>query len=127
MQEKEEKKGIIGPFFEILTLSFNWSGRFSRRQFIIQNIGLFFIFGSLSLFLDLTIGSPQHGSSEEVVAWALASLFWISISIAAIRRFHDIDKSGWYVLLMFIPLVNLLVLAELLFTQGKEIGKTRWG
>lgn len=125
----EGKKGIIGQFLEILKLSFNWSGRFSRRQFIILYIGINSIFVSLVLLIELTgsIGSIQLGSTEEVVAWALAFFFLIYNSIAAIRRFHDMNKSEWYVLLMFIPLVNVLVLAELLFTQGKEIGKTRWG
>jgi uncharacterized membrane protein YhaH (DUF805 family) len=42
--------------------------------------------------------------------------------VAGIRRLHDMDKSGWYLLLAFIPLVNFFVLLWLLFWPGTD----RW-
>jgi len=132
---KEEKKGIIGQFLELLMLSFNWSGRFSRRQFITYTIGIYSIVVSLVLLIVLTgsIGSVQPGSTEEIVALALTVILQISNSIAVIRRLHDLDISGWYYLLIHIWIVlDILIIfyvcyIYLLVKKGKEIGETRWG
>ena len=42
--------------------------------------------------------------------------------VAFIRRWHDLGKSGWFTLLMLIPLVNFLVLLYLLFASGVKQG-----
>jgi uncharacterized membrane protein YhaH (DUF805 family) len=44
---------------------------------------------------------------------------------AAVRRLHDQDKSGWLVLLGFIPLINLVLLV-LLFLEGTK-GDNKYG
>ena len=43
---------------------------------------------------------------------------WFSI-VAGIRRLHDLNITGWYLLLAFVPLVNLWVILRLLFDLGK--------
>ena len=35
-----------------------------------------------------------------------------------IRRFHDLGKSGWYVLTLIIPLIDIGVILYLLFAPG---------
>ncbi len=134
---KEEKKGIIGQFLELFKLSFNWSGRFSRRQFVTYNVGIFFIVFSITLLIVLTGLHVQFGSTVwvDVVLLTLVAIGQISNSIAVIRRLHDLDKSGWYFLLIYIPIVlGVLFLIffyvcyiYLLVKKGKEIGETRWG
>lgn len=122
---REEKKGIVGQFIEAVKLSFIWSGRFSRRQFILILFGgilMEFLIGILLWFL---------GWDEDLIfkfVDLIVLIFFVVFVGAAIRRFHDIDKSGWYVLLLFIPLVGFVVFVlDLILEQGKEIGKTRWG
>ena len=39
--------------------------------------------------------------------------------IFAIRRFHDINASGWWSILVFIPLLNLIAALVLMFAPGK--------
>ena len=43
--------------------------------------------------------------------WMIVALFsmWIYLAICT-KRWHDLDKSGWMSLIMFIPLVNLIPL-----------------
>lgn len=130
---KEENKGIIGQFLELFKLSFNWSGRFSRRQFITYNVGIFFIVFFNSLLIVLTGLHVQIGSTEWYVLLTLAAIGQISNSIAVIRRLHDLDISGWYYLLIHIWIVlDVLIIffvcyIYLLVKKGKEIGETRWG
>jgi uncharacterized membrane protein YhaH (DUF805 family) len=44
----------------------------------------------------------------------------------AIRRLHDTDRSGWWVLLVFIPLVGAIVLIVWYCSRGTE-GSNRFG
>lgn len=53
------------------------------------------------------------------VAVGLAFLCSIPASIAlGVRRLHDINKSGWFLLLTLVPVVGILVVIPLLFFPG---------
>lgn len=42
------------------------------------------------------------------------------------RRLHDLDKSGWWMLLLCVPLVNILFYIYILFFKGTE-GPNQYG
>jgi uncharacterized membrane protein YhaH (DUF805 family) len=42
------------------------------------------------------------------------------------RRLNDLDRSGWWFLLSFVPVVNLLLTIYLVFFPGSE-GSNNWG
>jgi uncharacterized membrane protein YhaH (DUF805 family) len=44
----------------------------------------------------------------------------------AVRRLHDIDRSGWWFLLIFIPLVGAIVLMAFWCMRGSK-GLNRFG
>lgn len=52
----------------------------------------------------------------------LAGVFFLLLGIAGlmlnIKRCHDLDKTGWFVLLLAVPLLNAVVLLYLLFARG---------
>jgi uncharacterized membrane protein YhaH (DUF805 family) len=59
---------------------------------------------------------------EPTVAAGVAGLYylvglWPSLAIY-IKRAHDRGRSGWFVALMLVPVLNLWVLVELLFLPG---------
>jgi uncharacterized membrane protein YhaH (DUF805 family) len=57
-------------------------------------------------------------------AWNLVTLIpGLAISI---RRLHDLDRSGWWVLLSFIPLVGAIILLVWFATKGTA-GPNRYG
>ena len=43
-----------------------------------------------------------------------------------VRRFHDQDKSGWFVLLGFIPIVGGLIVLVFMLLEGTK-GPNRFG
>ena len=53
------------------------------------------------------------------------SLFVFSISLS-VRRLHDIEKSGWYILLHAIPLVNIIFAFWLLF-KTSDVQTNQYG
>lgn len=57
----------------------------------------------------------------------ISMLFFLWFLIAAqIKRWHDIDRSGWLVLINFVPFGSLYSLAELGFQRGKH-GPNEYG
>ena len=44
---------------------------------------------------------------------------WAKLALAA-KRFHDVGKTGWLCLLLFIPLVSLIAFIFLLAARGNE-------
>lgn len=51
------------------------------------------------------------------------SVFGLSITV---RRFHDLEKSGWFCLLGIVPLVNFITGLYLLFAPG-TYGNNQYG
>ena len=62
--------------------------------------------------------------------WIFLGLFFLITLIpsfaVAVRRFHDIDKSGWFILISIIPLVGWIIMLVMLVGKGTE-GKNRFG
>jgi len=58
---------------------------------------------------------------------AISMLALLIPSIAAgIRRLHDTDRSGWWLLIAFIPLIGVIVLL-VFFVSGGTAGANRFG
>jgi uncharacterized membrane protein YhaH (DUF805 family) len=60
----------------------------------------------------------------------LELLFHVAILIpsiaVAVRRLHDLDRSGWWLLLAFVPLVGVIILIVWMCTRGTP-GANRFG
>ena len=60
----------------------------------------------------------------------LSSLFSLAVLVPSIavgvRRLHDIDRSGWWLLIMLIPLIGLIVLLIWFVKKGTD-GPNRFG
>jgi uncharacterized membrane protein YhaH (DUF805 family) len=66
-------------------------------------------------------------SMQNILFSLIVTLAILAPSIcAAIRRMHDKDKSGWWLLILFVPLIGLLYILYLFVTRGTE-GDNRFG
>ena len=80
----------------------------------------------IAIFIDGMIGSDFGGSGYGVVT-ALAGLALIVPSIAVgIRRLHDTDRTGWWLLIALVPLVGAIVLLVFYVTEGTK-GDNQYG
>lgn len=53
--------------------------------------------------------------------FSLFFIFWIFLQFSfSIRRAHDLNQSGWFVLLGLIPLLNIYILIKLGFERGDK-------
>jgi uncharacterized membrane protein YhaH (DUF805 family) len=107
-------------------------GRFSRSQFAF----FYFVPILVSAVLGFLLGFIQPWSTGFTVAEFLGILAgwliwpWLPfqvylVIVAGVRRLHDLNRSGWYLLLAFVPLVNVVMILSLLFAPGKVEGN-KW-
>jgi|LGOV01.1.fsa_nt_gb uncharacterized membrane protein YhaH (DUF805 family) len=100
---------------------FSFDGRLNRLRFFGYGLTLAII-GSV---FDIIIESVDNiGVLLGLLILAIiVAVFEVSICV---RRLHDIDKSGWYVLLQVIPIVNVILAFVLTFMKGTD-GPNEYG
>lgn len=100
-------------FLLFFTRAFDFRGRSSRKEFwlgILPNAIIMVILGGLLLYSLLAYDKVINTFS--IIMIALFTLFCFiellpSISLI-IRRMHDIGKSGYYIYVLFIPIVGFV-------------------
>jgi uncharacterized membrane protein YhaH (DUF805 family) len=118
----------------IRELLFSLDGRISRGTFWAVLISLAIVNAVLraaTLRTAAVVLNGLGGIDRFVFAvgllWTIVAFFatWIFLAICT-KRWHDIGRSGWLSLIMFIPLVNLIPLLILGFTIG-TVESNRYG
>lgn len=102
-------------------LYFALDGRVSRRDYWMYLILPMTI---VSGALVLTFGSYADGSPIDLMYFAV--FFWPCIAMS-VKRWHDIDFSGWWVLICFVPYIGWVIA---LFCNGfgrGTIGENHYG
>ena len=97
----------------------NFNGR-ARRQALWMFILLHMIVYALLVGIDVSIGSIGLLSG----IYSLAALI-PSISVQ-VRRLHDVGRSGWWLLISFVPVVGAIVLL-VFFLQDSAPGENQYG
>jgi len=101
----------------------NFTGRARRAEFWWYFLANLIISIALSI-IDAALG---WGSGYGGVLSGLYGLAVLLPGIAVgIRRLHDTDKSGWWLLLVFIPIVGIIVLIVFWATDGTR-GANEYG
>jgi uncharacterized membrane protein YhaH (DUF805 family) len=104
---------------------FEFGGRSRRSEYWFFVLFLI-IFSVVAGVLDyvLGIGDPTRGVG---VLGGIVSLVHLIPAIAvSVRRLHDIDRTGWWLLISFVPLIGAIVLIIFYVTRGTP-GTNRFG
>jgi len=103
---------------------FDLQSRIGRLRYLAYPIGLMLLFIPAGIIgVLLMMASTILGSLFLFAAYVV--LLVLSFGFI-VRRLHDMDMSGWWCLLMLIPLVNFIFTLVLLFKAG-TIGDNRFG
>lgn len=104
-------------YVEVLKKYAVFNGRARRKEywyFILFNLIASFVFG----FIDGIIGT----FSLEAGIGLLGGLYTLAVLIPSIavsvRRLHDTDRSGWWLLIALIPLIGAIVLIVFFVQDG---------
>ncbi len=105
-------------------------------MFFLFNMIVYVVLGDASIGYLASMGAMRDSSQSTSFPWAgMIGVFLLVIySLAAfipsiavqVRRFHDQDKSGWFVLLGLIPYLGGLILIIFMCLEGTR-GPNRFG
>lgn len=105
-----------------------FAGRARRAEFwwfALFNLGVMLILSVIAMGSLRLRGWMMDGAPNPV-----GTLYWLAVFLpslaVAVRRLHDTDRSGWWVLLQFIPVIGPLVLIWFFATAGTA-GPNRFG
>ena len=116
---------------------FEFSGRSRRKEFwmfallsIVVSIAASIIdsilgFGHSATYAGATGVGASYGSKGPIGALASLALLIPSLAVS-FRRLHDVDRSAWWLLLSFIPILGWIVLLVFDCTEGTR-GSNRFG
>lgn len=116
------------------TLFFSTRQRIGRLRWLVYSMvsqfGMMFIVGIASAILIPIAVSDSNNDISTTGAGVVIVLTYAAIFVVGIilnrRRLHDLDKTGWLTLLIFVPLINLFFALYLLFAPGTQ-GENSYG
>jgi uncharacterized membrane protein YhaH (DUF805 family) len=112
----------------VINLLFSFQGRINRAKFWLVHVGIVVV---EAIVLSLMGGTAAiiSGDYEQVMivsggvtgaVWSIVGVlaFWISLA-AGVKRWHDRNKSGWWMLIILVPVIgSLWYLIECGFPKG---------
>jgi uncharacterized membrane protein YhaH (DUF805 family) len=110
---------------------FSFNGRISRKAFWLVTLASFIISIGLNMVaLGSAFGGgmdPNNMPTIPVWFWLVQiPMLWIGLAVYC-KRWHDQDKSGWFSLLLLIPLLGFLIVIIMLGFIGGSPGPNRYG
>ena len=112
---------------------FTFKGRINRPQYILGMLFLI-VLGMISLAFSKYIHNLDSNHLISTFTFIILTLIKIAINLLIvaisfslmIRRLHDLNKSGWYVLIAAIPIICILFGAYLIIFSGTK-GPNKYG
>ncbi len=102
-----------------------FSGRSHRKEYLYFYF-FYILFIIVLTFIDVMIGTYDEVAEIGLFGGVFALLMLIPLSAASVRRLHDTDRSGWWLLINLIPLIGAIVFT--VFTlQDSKPGENQYG
>ena len=95
-----------------------FDGRARRSEF-----WFFTLFRWLVAFFAVFADAAANITLFAILSWLLLTLPWLAVGAP---RLHDTDRSGWWLLIVFVPLLGIVALIIFLCEAG-EGGTNRFG
>ena len=111
--------GFVGNFLR-------YDNRLNRKRYIKRTLALLGVDFVIIFIVAAVLVIIDVGDVGDTI------LNWLAIAIISpnmflsMRRFHDLNKPGWWVLVSVIPLVNVIAELYLLFAKGTD-GANQYG
>ncbi len=100
-------------YLAVLKKYAEFSGRAGRPEF-----WMFFLIHFIILIVLFAISTRVNFFGIIYLIYVLGTI--VPYIAAAVRRLHDTDKSGWFILIGFIPVVGGIILLILLALPGSS-------
>jgi uncharacterized membrane protein YhaH (DUF805 family) len=108
-------------YLKVFNQYFDFSGRARRKEY-----WMFILFNTLISWAFSILDFAFTTYYFTIVSYIYSMLVLIPSLAVLVRRLHDMGKSGWYVLLLFLPIIGWIWLLVLLCMES-ESGPNEWG
>ena len=125
-----------GFFSQLHRKYFSFSGRLNRKPYILRSLAATFLPVTLAIVLFYVFaGGFKTGQNYlhrdllwlHVVLHSLLIILAIVVGFSlGVRRCHDLDKSGWWLLLGVVPYINVAWGLYMICKRG-TVGPNRYG
>lgn len=106
----------------------NFKGRARRSEYWYYVLTNFLI--QLPLLILFFVFSANENVGVGLIFYGLMILYSLAVLIpslaVAVRRLHDVGKSGWFYFICLIPIIGSIWLLVLFFTEGDQ-GENDYG
>lgn len=106
--------------FEPLKKYAQFSGRSRRKEYWLYTL-FYVVITFLTFYVDALMGEGEGVLS--LLLWLLLLVPGVAVIV---RRLHDIDRSGWWSLILVIPLIGPIVILVFMCLDGTS-GNNRFG
>jgi len=98
---------------------FSLDGRINRQVYWLRFAVPYLICYGIAAFIDqMMIGNRTYAFPYLIILVVLVAL-WPSIA-AAVKRLHDRNRSGWFLLFALVPIANIWIMIEIYFLKGTD-------
>ena len=117
--------GSNSTTMSLVQLYFSLSGRIGRQTYWLKGFLPLIVLSVIAGVIEGMVSTHSDYSGVPTMLLRLL-LFWPSLALT-VKRWHDLDKSGWWVLIGLIPIVGVIwAFIETGFLKGTE-GPNRFG
>ena len=78
-----------------------------------------FLVGIVTSVIDLVLGTDYDASSGGLVNTVVSLALFLPSLAVGVRRLHDTDRSGWWILIGIIPIIGWIMLLIWFCTDSK--------
>jgi Predicted membrane protein len=128
---------------ETLIEYFSMEGRITRETYVLRVIGRWiaqFTLVVFAIFLEFLISAIYSIISSSAnfefaaaisfifipIIFLVILIFFVFKMVQEIKRLHDMNTSGWFIIFGFIPLINLIYYLLLILSDG-AVGPNKYG
>lgn len=84
-------------------LLFSFKGRLNRAGYWAAMLPALGVYFAIALTLELNVS--EESPARLILLPVVLAFTWISLA-TQVKRWHDRDKSGWWILIVFIPIIG---------------------
>lgn len=117
----------MNHYINVLKKYATFSGRATRSEYWYFVLIYSFTY-TILMGIDFAIGTfskqlMENGSFLGFLSTAYSLVLFLPSLAVTVRRLHDINKSGWWVLFVLVPIIGFILLVVYLCTNSKEDNK----
>ncbi len=123
MEKHESNYNMVDWWKKVMLKNYaNFSGRARRAEYWYFVLGNFILIMPFYVIAMIGVATDMGAiSTLGMIVYVIVALATIVPSLAvAVRRLHDINKSGWLYFIALIPLIGAIILLVWFFTEGDK-------